>query len=175
MLIYIDGKIVHAIEVVNMKKNKPFKMSPAVLHSLLGGDENTAILHLNSLDRDGRSPLFYSLLLEKTDLLNKLILSGANINQQDKLGWTNLHHAVQRYNVPAVELLLKSGVNVETKDIYGNTSLWRAVYSCKEKGDIIKLLLDSGADIKNKNDSGISPIELAETIANYNIIQFFRN
>ena len=79
------------------------------------------------------------------------------------------------HNVPAVELLLKSGVNVETKDIYGNTSLWRAVYSCKEKGDISKLLLDSGADIKNKNDSGISPIELAETIANYNIIQFFRN
>lgn len=150
-------------------------MSTEVIQLLLGGDEHAAILHLNSLDRDGRSPLFYSLLLEKTDLLNKLILSGANINQQDKLGWTTLHHAVQKYNVPATHLLLKSSADLEIKDDYGNTPLLRAVFASNGKGDIIKLLLDSGADIDNKNDSGISSIELAETIANYNVIQFFRN
>ncbi len=148
-------------------------MSPEVIQSLLDGDQNAAILHLNSLDRDGRSPLFYSLLLEKTDLLNKLILAGADINQQDKLGCTTLHHAVQRYNVPATHLLLQSGVDLEIKDDYGNTPLLRAVFESKGKGDIIKLLLEFGADIGNKNNSGISPVELAETIANYDIIQFF--
>lgn len=150
MLIYIDGKIVQAIEVVNMKKNKPLKMSPEVIQSLLGGEENTAILHLNSLDRDGRSSLFYSLLLKKTDLLNKLILSGANINQRDKLGWTTLHHAVQRYNVPAVELLLKSGVDVEIKNIYGYTPLWRAVYSCEEKAILLSCYLILELILKTK-------------------------
>ncbi|TDE09038.1 ankyrin repeat domain-containing protein [Dyadobacter psychrotolerans] len=78
-----------------MKNNKVSRMSTEVIQLLLAGDEHAAILHLNSLDSDGRSPLFYSLFLEKTDLLNKLILSGANINLQDKLGWTTLHHSVQ--------------------------------------------------------------------------------
>lgn len=127
------------------------------------------------MDRDGRSPLFYSLLIENTDLLKELIIAGANINQQDQLGWTTLHHAVQRHNVQATHLLLKSGVDVEIKDKYGNTPLFRVVFESKGKGEIIKLLLEFGADIYNHNDSGISPIELAETIANYNIIQFFRN
>jgi ankyrin repeat protein len=123
----------------------------------------------------GRTPLFYSLFLEKNDLLYKLILAGANINQQDKIGWTTLHHAVQRYNLPATYLLLKSGVDLEMKDDYGNTPLLRAVFESNGKGDIIKLLLNSGADIYNKNDFGISTIELAEAIASYNVIQFFRN
>jgi len=85
-----------------------------------------------------------------------LILAGANINQQDKIGWTTLHHAVQRYNLPATHLLLKSGVDLEMKDDYGNTPLLRAVFESNGKGEIIKLLLNSGADIYNKNDLGIN-------------------
>lgn len=148
-------------------------MSPEVIQSLLSGDQNSALLNLEMLDKDGRSPLFYSLLLDNTDLLNRLIQAGANINQQDKQGWTTLHHAVQRHNLPAVEILLQSGVDLEIKDLYGNTPLWRAVFSSEGKGDIIKLLLDFGADRNNKNDSGTSPIELARAIANYDVIQFF--
>ena len=168
-----NRKILQVIEVINMKKNNPSKMSTEIIQSLLSGDKNTALIHLNTFDKDGRSPLFYSLLLDDTALLNELILAGANINQQDKQGWATLHHAIQRRNLPAIGLLLKSGANLEIKDVYGNTPLFRAVFSSEGKGDIIKLYLDFGADIHNKNDSGISPIELTETIANYNVIQFF--
>lgn len=148
-------------------------MSPETVKLLLNGDQEAALLNLAMFDKDGRSPLFYSLLLDNTGLLKRLIQAGADINQQDKQGWTTLHHAIQRNNLPAVEILLQSGVDLEIKDRYGNTPLWRAVFSSEGKGDIIKLLLNFGADSNNKNDSGTSPIELARAIANYDIIQFF--
>lgn len=139
----------------------------------MNGNQQAALLNLDMFDKDGRSILFYSIVLDNTGLLNRLIQAGADINQQDKLRWTTLHLAIQRNNLPAIEILLQSEVDFEIKEKYGNTSLWRAVLSSEGKGDTIKLLLNFGADGNNKNDSGTSPIELARAIANYDIIQFF--
>jgi uncharacterized protein len=41
------------------------------------------------------------------------------------------------------------------------------------KGEMIRLLLDAGADRNLKNSSGVSPLELAATIGNYDVRQLF--
>ena len=130
---------------------------------------------VNLVDKEKRSAIFYAILNKSTELVSLFLLKKPNLNIKDKGGWTPLHYAAQSNLGEIAKLLIDNGADVESKDDYGNTPLWRAVFAFNGKGDIIKLLLNSGADINNKNDSGISPIELAETIANYNIIQFFRN
>jgi ankyrin repeat protein len=38
---------------------------------------------------------------------------------------------------------------------------------------VIEVLLAYGADPDSKNDSGVSPRELAKRIGNYDVLQFF--
>lgn len=61
---------------------------------------------------------------------------------------------------------------VDLKDNYGNTPLSRAVFNSQGRGGIVKLLIKYNADINLKNKSGISPLDLANSIANYNVKQY---
>ena len=70
--------------------------------------------------------------------------------------------------------LLENGAGLENRDIYGNTPLIRAVSSFRGNGDIIEYLLANGADKDTKNNSGISALEWAENVANYDIVKYFR-
>lgn len=125
-------------------------------------------------DKDGRNLLILSIICEHEDLCNYLMENFEfDLNHRDKMGWSALHYAVQNKFVSIIEKLINSIVNIEVKDDYGNTPLWRATFESKGDGEIIKILLDHGANPNNKNDSEISPKELAENIANYNVKQFF--
>ncbi|GHU77758.1 hypothetical protein FACS189462_0460 [Spirochaetia bacterium] len=109
---------------------------------------------------------------EGKDAISLAIKGGANVNEQDKKGWSALHYAINYEDVSLIELLLKNGANVDIQDVYGNTPLFRAVYNCKGDGTIIKLLLSYGADKKLKDNDGISPYDLAYDIANFPVAQF---
>jgi ankyrin repeat protein len=58
---------------------------------------------------------------------------------------------------------------VDAQDIHGNTPLSRAVFDSKGRGQVIKLLLSSGANKDLKNKHGISPEDLAKSIGNYDV------
>ncbi len=128
---------------------------------------------LNFADRDGRTLLFYAVLENNLDIVKLLIKEGANLNVKDKLGWSPLHYAINEHNPEMVKLLITNGAKINVKDSFGNTPIWRAVFASKGRGDIIELLLLNGADPAIKNNSGISAIDLAKTIANYDVKQFF--
>jgi ankyrin repeat protein len=61
--------------------------------------------------------------------------------------------------------------NIE--DRHGNTPLGRAVFNSRGRGELITALLKAGADRYHRNAYGKTPTELANTIANYNVAQFF--
>jgi len=71
-----------------------------------------------------------------------------------------------------VKYLLEAGAEVDAKDSFGNTALHRAVFESEGRGEVIKALLDAGADQYVKNNYGVSPRSLAETIANYDVLPF---
>ena len=54
-------------------------------------------------------------------------------------------------------------------DVYGNTALWRAAFESRGQGAMLKLLLAHGANPDQPNHSGMSPRQLAETIANFDV------
>lgn len=161
-----------------MKKKGNKKLSDQTIKAILGNDLNYIDNWQNGetidyQDGDKRSAIFYAVLSKSVEMVAQLLKSNPILDIKDNKGWSPLHYAAQNYLINTAALLLEHGAEIEIKDCYGNTPLWRAVFESKGKGEMIKLLLVYGADVNNRNDSGISPLELANTIANYNIKQFF--
>jgi uncharacterized protein len=125
------------------------------------------------VDSDGRTPLIQAATDNRLELAKLLLESGANVDAQDRLGKSALHYAAQEYHCEMARLLLASGASVDVQDKHGNTPLWRAVFNSRGRGDVISILLKAGADKSHRNKTGKTPLELANTIANYNIVQFF--
>jgi ankyrin repeat protein len=127
----------------------------------------------NLVDSDGRTPLMHAVTQGRDELVNLLLQNKADPDVQDRNGFSALHFAAQDYRAFAGRALLHAGAQVDLKDRFGNTALWRAVFHSRGRGEMIEMLLKSGADRFIKNNSDVSPIDLAQTIANYDIKQFF--
>lgn len=127
---------------------------------------------INAQDKDKRTPLIQATIDNQIDKMIILIRNGANVNIQDSLGYTALHYASQNFLIDACKLLLENKATVDIQDIHGNTPLFRAVFNSKGRGEIIGLLRSFGADINLNNRHGVSPLQLANTIGNFDIKQF---
>ncbi len=128
---------------------------------------------VNSADKVGRTALMHAALHGQLDAARFLLGHGSNPNMQDKTGYTALHYAAQDYMPEMVALLVSKGATIDISDEHGNTALFKAVFGSNGRGEIIKLLLIAGADPGHKNNYGVSPLELAQSIANYPVLQFF--
>src|SRR5262245_7167567 len=123
-------------------------------------------------DREGRTPLFYAVMGGELRIATELIRRGANPNTQGRNRETPLHFAARECLVEAAERLLRSGAPVDARDVNGNTPLWRAVFDSRGRGEMIRLLLSHGADKSLTNEHGVSPEDVAKTIANYDVRRF---
>jgi len=125
------------------------------------------------IDEYGRSPLHYAAADGDSGTLERLLSDGADPNSQDDDGWTPAHFAAQSNSAACLELLLRAGANLTLTNRHGNSVLFNAVFASRGNGEIIRMLRAAGADAYARNSSGVSPLSLARTIANYNVAQFF--
>ncbi|WP_265035252.1 MULTISPECIES: ankyrin repeat domain-containing protein [unclassified Wolbachia] len=130
---------------------------------------------INEVDKNGETPLHLASWGGHFDILQDLINNGANIGAKDSSGKTSLdiardkgHNNLVQYlqqtqltldkqlliaignsDLNKVRGLVAQGANIDTNDKNGNTLL----YSAAEIGDLnlVKLLLDNGANIEAKN------------------------
>jgi ankyrin repeat protein len=119
---------------------------------------------IDALDGYQRTSLIWTSFYNNTELLKWLLDNGANINHQDKNGFSSLHFAVKDHRFEATEILINSKADLELKDSNGNTPLMDAIFNSKGDYKIVALLIDSGANLDNVNNHEMTPRLLAESM-----------
>eukprot|EP00939_MAST-03C_sp_MAST-3C-sp1_P004775 g4775.t1 len=96
----------------------------------------------------------------RSNILKIMIPCTVKVNHRDKWGNSPLARAVSMGKVEAVALMLESAkkFNVNVKDYEGNTPLHIASEIAHD--DMIRLLLEHGADKTNTNKEGQTPSQL---------------
>ncbi|MGY3087633.1 ankyrin repeat protein [Hymenobacter sp. UYAg731] len=118
---------------------------------------------IDAADGDGRTALISAVIESKEGFIDWLLQNGANINHQDRIGYSALHFIAQNKQLEIAAKFLKSGANPNATDVHGNTPLWTAIFSSKDEKGVVKLLLEYGANPDIVNKHGKSPKEMFET------------
>jgi ankyrin repeat protein len=103
-------------------------------------------------EKYGRSALHKAVASGNMDRIKKIVESGVELDEVDRLGRTPLHYAAFKGNLDAVKLLLSHGAKIDAKDKRGWTPLFFAVYAGHR--DIAKYLVSQGADERVKDKRG---------------------
>ena len=138
-------------------------------------DELLKSVDVDSRDRDGCTPLMHAIVTEHSDpkMIEYLVGHGADVNAVDKgEQWTPLHFAARDQKVEIVKILLENGAAVDPVESFGNTPLSRCITSSYPRNPaVVDLLLAHGADPHRKNNYDVSPIDVARTIGNLDLVK----
>jgi len=129
--------------------------------------------NINSIDKYGRTVIYNAIMKGFQDIVVQLCLAKANVNNQDKNGKTPLHFASIYNQLEIAKTLIQYGADVNLKDENGNTPIFDAIFNSKGNTGIILLLKENNARYLDPNNYGVSPKELAEKIANFDVTYIF--
>ncbi len=117
------------------------------------------------LEKAGAYSLYDAASKNAHEAVEVLLEQGADINAQDKHGWTPLHHAAWNNAAATAEVLLKQGADIHATNKNGWTPLhWGALNNA---ADTAEVLLKNGADVNAKNNDGDTPLHHAARNSNY--------
>lgn len=103
------------------------------------------------------------------------LVSNYGVNAKDINGFTPLMLCVQNGRIDMIDYLIEHNADVNQINNIGNTALFYAVFYSKNQTEIIEKLLKAGADINIQNKSGVSPLILANSMANDKVSKFLQN
>jgi uncharacterized protein len=97
----------------------------------------------------GSTPLGEAAKLADARMVRTLLNAGARPDNPNQDGETALMLAIKTGELPVVEILIKAGANVNAREMFHNqTALMWAAAAPKNAGEMVKLLLSKGADVK---------------------------
>jgi ankyrin repeat protein len=110
---------------------------------------------VNQENNDGSRPLHLAACRKgSVAVMKELLRHGAEIHAQDESGNTCLMEAVIGATVEEVEFLVKHKADVTTRGPDDASCLHYAMDRAEEPCDIVKVLLDNGADVNARDFSG---------------------
>lgn len=120
----------------------------------------------NSIDAEGQTPLHFT---ETKEIAELLIAHGADVNAKSHKGIAPIHLAD---NPKTVTFLISKGALVNDKGFLGNTPLHSAAFY----GDfeVVKILIENGADLWLKNDQQLTPIALAKKNGYFDVVVYLQ-
>jgi ankyrin repeat protein len=114
---------------------------------------------VNAKDEYGVTALIDASFKGQKDLVELLILEGADLNARDNQGNTALMNAALKGHIEIVDLLISNGADISAKDKTGNTALIESAKYARESAcEIITLLKNNGARVNAKNNYGLTGI-----------------
>ncbi len=109
-------------------------------------------------NKNGETPLMIASIEGNLPLVMTLVLK--NKAMLDHIGWTPLHYASAKGHLEVAEFLISNGATVDALSLNNTTPLMMAVQSGNEQ--LLKLLLDKGANLQLRNTQGLSAIDIAD-------------
>ena len=139
--------------------------TPLMTASSVGNDEIVYLLinygaSTNMNTAGGRTPLLLACMSGHVGAINILLQNGARPNldcsRAHLSSLTPLYWAVTKQNIKTVETLVYHGAHVDSKYLRDKTILHSSVIHSNI--DIVKLLIDRGADLSAMDYNGETPI-----------------
>ncbi len=107
---------------------------------------------------------------DDTEAFKSMIESGADVNLQNKYGWTLLHIAIRRDRREVVEYLLANDADINRADAVGWTPLMESIMD--NMTDLCGYLVAQGADKSVANQRGATAPMLAQKFGRQSMYQF---
>lgn len=127
--------------------------SNAVIEVLLADKRTDVDLSTKS----GETPLMIASIQGDLPLVRTLVLQKNALI--DHIGWKPLHYASTTGQLEVAQFLISKGATVDSQSLNGTTPLMMAVQSGNE--ELVKYLLDNGADLQMKNSFSLTAIDIA--------------
>eukprot|EP00735_Rhodelphis_limneticus_P007902 TRINITY_DN20602_c0_g1::TRINITY_DN20602_c0_g1_i1::g.12374::m.12374 TRINITY_DN20602_c0_g1::TRINITY_DN20602_c0_g1_i1::g.12374 ORF type:complete len:373 (-),score=24.10,sp/Q9WV06/ANKR2_MOUSE/32.45/3e-14,Ank_2/PF12796.2/0.00039,Ank_2/PF12796.2/3.9e-13,Ank_2/PF12796.2/7e-09,Ank_5/PF13857.1/2.5e-06,Ank_5/PF13857.1/8.5e-08,Ank/PF00023.25/0.0086,Ank/PF00023.25/29,Ank/PF00023.25/9.4e-07,Ank_4/PF13637.1/0.13,Ank_4/PF13637.1/0.00088,Ank_4/PF13637.1/0.072,Ank_4/PF13637.1/0.0012,Ank_3/PF13606.1/0.51,Ank_3/PF len=117
---------------------------------------------LNHQDQWGCTALIWAVVSGSVDAVKVLVVDQrARVDICDKFGSHAFTYAAGRYsNMKIIETFLSAGVDASLRNTHGSTPLHAAVLLAQT--DVVKKLVESGADLVAKDKDGNRPIDLCQ-------------
>nr|WCB87142.1 CPPV331 ankyrin repeat protein [Cooks petrelpox virus] len=124
-------------------------------------DPNKEMVLVDPMDYN-RTPLVVSASLGHTEIVKILLKYGADIDGRISVWFTSALHAAVQYNkYETARLLLENGANVNIQDYELMTPMHTTLLYNPFNEKMVRLLLKYGADIRLKNNTGDSAMDIA--------------
>lgn len=160
----------YSIDVIDPSGNTPLtlactKKAPLeIIKMLISTGAN-----VNFSNKDGDTPLTLACtgVDSSVEVIEYLLKQGANINHANKKGYTALAIACSVKSLPIIKCLIQADASMHSLDNDGNSPLHLASLHLASSKlfknppisiDIIKVLVEAGADPNQKNKTGRTPL-----------------
>lgn len=109
-------------------------------------------------NKSGETPLMIASIEGNLPLVKVLVLKHKALI--DHISWTPLHYACAKGQFDVAQFLITNGATVDSMSLGNTTPLMMAVQSGNDQ--LVKLLLDKGADLQLRNSNGLTAIDIAD-------------
>lgn len=148
--------------------------------SVMNGDIEAVAIHVDEgahvnkgFGRDHFAAVHWACFYGHANVLEYLLLHGANPEQRTKNNWTPLHLCAMKGHLTCVHLLKAENVTLDSVDTCGSSAVMKA--AAHGHSFVVKALLEYGASCNGVDERGFSPLHFAAFHGHLSVVQLLHS